>query len=105
MLQDQLPSDVSLVWEGITNDMPDYITSFCDTADRWSFIGAYENNPTDNIRENGAVWWCGIHNSYFTIDVKNNIALVFMSQIDPIIDKERFNFYRLFEKEVYQTIK
>jgi len=105
MLNDQLPSNVSVVWEGITDDMPDYIKDFCDVSDRWCFIGAYENNPEENIRANGAVWWAGVQNTYFTIDPKNKVALVFMSQIYPTVDKERFEFYRLFEKEVYQTLK
>ncbi|WP_340114057.1 serine hydrolase domain-containing protein [Maribellus mangrovi] len=105
MLADQLPSDVSVVWEGITDYMPDYIKDFCDVSDRWCFIGAYENNPEENIRANGAVWWAGVQNTYFTIDLKNKVALVFMSQLYPTVDKERFEFYRLLEKEVYQTLK
>lgn len=105
MLADQLPPDISLVWEGVNDNLPDYIKDFADLKDRWCFIGAYENNPGEKVRANGAVWWCGIHNTYFTVDVKNNIALVFMSQIFPMDDKERFEFYRLFEKEVYQTIQ
>ena len=97
--------NIKPVWEGITIEMPDYIKDFADVSDRWCFIGAYENNPNENIRENGAVWWAGYHNTYFTIDVKNKIALVYLSQLYPTVDKERFEFYRLFEKEVYSLVK
>ncbi|MCY1720816.1 serine hydrolase [Prolixibacteraceae bacterium Z1-6] len=105
MLKDQLPSDISIIWEGYSDDAPKYIKDFVDISDGWCFIGDYEKNPNEDVRAEGAVWWGGIHNTYFTLDVKNNIALVFMSQIFPTVDKERFEFYRLFEKEIYQTIK
>ncbi len=105
MLNDQLPKNIELVWEGVNNDMPVHLLDFLDESDRWCFIGAYENNEKEHVREKGAVWWCGIYNTYFTIDMKNKLAVVYLSQLFPTVDKERYSFYRLFEKEVYGLMK
>ena len=105
MLQDQLPQNIKLIWEGANNNLPAHVSDFLDESDRWSFIGAYENNEKENIRDKGAVWWCGIYNTYFTIDIQNKFAVVYLSQLFPTVDKERYNFYRLFEKEVYSLME
>lgn len=56
-------------------------------------------------RPEGAAYWGGLANSYYTIDKKNRIAIVYFSQFFPFNDKECYDFYRLFEKKVYNEFK
>ena len=46
-----------------------------------------ENNPKEKIRPQGTGYWGGIWNSYYSIDHKNKIAIVYFSQFKPFNDK------------------
>ena len=48
----------------------------------------YEENS--NIRPLGTAYWAGFFNTYFTIDFKNEFALVYMTQILPFNDMESY---------------
>ena len=53
----------------------------------------------------GSVYWAGYANSYYTLDVENQVAIVYFTQFLPFNDKESFDFYRLFEMEVYMSTR
>jgi len=73
------------------------------TNDRWGLAWAIEKDENE-IRPVNSVYWAGAANSYFTLDVENKIALVYFSNYFPFNDKEAYDFYKLYEKEVYTEI-
>ena len=103
MLTDQLPATVHLN-AGDWGSGPN-LGDFGDPNDRWGLAWAIEANPDEKVRPLGAVYWAGAANSYYTLDVKNKIAVVYFTQFFPFMDKESFDFYRLFENQVYPKVK
>ncbi|MFN1834333.1 serine hydrolase domain-containing protein [Balneola sp. MJW-20] len=101
MLTDQLPPDVGINYEQFENGIMSYSGGFGDPADRWGLAWALENNPEDHPRPSGSVYWAGAANSYYTLDVENQLAVVYFTQFFPFNDKETYDFYRLFEQHVY----
>ena len=72
--------------------------------DRWGLAWAIEKDENE-IRPINSVFWAGAANAYFTLDVKNKIAIVYFSNYFPFNDKEAYDFYKLYEKEIYSKIK
>ena len=105
MLTDNLPKDVHLNYEQFENDVIGFTGEFFDESDRWGLAWAIKSNDNESIRPTGSVYWAGAANSYYTLDVENKIAVVYFAQYFPFNDKESFDFYRLFEKEVYRDIE
>lgn len=105
MLKDQLPTQVQLNTGGPENRQDSLGGAFGDNADRWGLAWAIEANKKEKARPLGAVYWAGAANSYYTLDVPNKIAIVYFTQFFPFNDKESFEFYRLFEREVYASVK
>ena len=75
---------------------------FFDSYDNWTLAWAYEENSS--IRPFGTGYWAGFFNTYFTIDFKNEFALVYMTQILPFNDMESYNLFTAFERLVYDEI-
>lgn len=104
MLQDHLPPSVHLHFEG-SQRRDSLRGSFSDTLDRYGLAWAIEANPAEKIRPMSAVYWAGAANSYYTLDVNNNIAIVYFTNFFPFNDKQSFDFYKLFEKQTYDRLK
>lgn len=102
MLKDNLPKEVRLNYEQFDNDVMGYTGGFGDESDRWGLAWAIEANKSELFRPIGSVYWAGAANSYYTLDVENKIAIVYFTQYFPFNDKESFDFYKLFEQEVFQ---
>ena len=75
---------------------------FFDSYDNWTLAWAYEENSS--IRPYGTGYWAGFFNTYFTIDFKNEFALVYMTQILPFNDMESYNLFTSFERLIYSEI-
>ena len=73
------------------------------TNDRWGLAWAIEKDENE-IRPINSVYWGGAANSYFTLDVENKIAIVYFSNYFPFNDKEAYDFYKLYENEVYKNM-
>ena len=73
------------------------------TNDRWGLAWAIEKDENE-IRPSNSVYWGGAANSYFTLDVENKIAIVYFSNYFPFNDKEAYDFYKLYENEVYKNM-
>jgi len=58
----------------------------------------------NEIHPINSVYWGGAANSYFTLDVENKIAIVYFSNYFPFNDKEAYDFYKLYENEVFKNI-
>jgi methyl acetate hydrolase len=97
MLQDHLPANVKIedIFAGPG------LGDFSDPEDRYGLGWAIEATSTETVRPRGAVYWGGAANSYFTLDVPNNVAIVYFTNFFPFNDKESEGLYRMFEKEVY----
>ena len=67
--------------------------------DRWGF-GWYIESDENSNRPVNSVYWGGV-NTYYTLDPQNKIAIVYFSNYFPANDKESYDFYKLYEKEVY----
>ena len=65
------------------------------------FAVLIDNNQTNGIGSNGSYWWAGTANTYFYIDPKKDLILIFMTQFVP-------NFYypvcKEFRELVYKSI-
>ena len=73
--------------------------SFMDSYDNWTLAWAYDENS--EVRPKGTAYWAGYFNTYFTIDFKNEFALVYMSQLLPFNDYNSYNLFKSFEEEIY----
>lgn len=71
--------------------------------DRWGLAWAIERDK-DEIRPINSAYWAGAANSYFTLDTENKIAIVYFSNYFPFNDKEAYDFYKLYENEVYKNM-
>lgn len=100
-----LRTQVHLKEGGVENRPDSLVGAFGDNADRWGLAWAIEANEKEKVRPLGSVYWAGAANSYYTLDVTNKIAIVYFTQFFPFNDKESFEFYKLFEKEVYASVK
>lgn len=105
MVQDHLPKEVHLEFEK-SDALPDSVLGgFADPADRFGLAGAIEANPDEKVRPAGAVYWAGAANSYFTLDVNHGVAVVYFTNFFPFNDKQSFDFYKVYEGEVYKAVK
>ena len=105
MLKDQLPKGVSIEHEKFKNSLLSFTGDFYDESDRWGLAWAIEANENELIRPLNTAYWSGAANSYFSFNVESQIAVVYFTQYFPFNDQETFDFYRLFEKEVYAGAK
>lgn len=105
MLKDNLPKEIRLQIEQFDNPVIGYTGGQFDglAIDRWGLGWAIEADKNE-IRPINSIYWAGAANSYFTLDVENKIAIVYFSQFFPFNDKEAFDFYKLYENEVYKEI-
>lgn len=76
--------------------------NFFDSYDNWTLAWAYEENSI--IRPIGTAYWAGFFNTYFTIDFKNEFALVYMTQILPFNDIHSYNLFTSYERLVYENL-
>lgn len=75
---------------------------FFDNYDNWTLAWAYEENSLN--RPQGTGYWAGFFNTYFTLDFKNDFALVYMTQILPFNDMESYNLFTTFERLTYKNL-
>ena len=77
--------------------------NFFDSYDNWTLAWAYEENSIN--RPVGTGYWAGFFNTYFTIDFKNEFALVYMTQILPFNDIHSYNLFTAYERLVYKNLQ
>lgn len=104
MFENQLEG-FSLNFEISESGLPETVGRFPDESDTYGLAWAIENSEDELVRNKGAVYWAGIANSYYTLDKDKGIAVVYFTQFQPFNDKVSYDFYRLFEKEVYSILK
>jgi methyl acetate hydrolase len=101
MFKNQLPLNMYIDHNLPDGGLPANVGQAPDETDKYSLAWAIESSEDEIIRTKGIGYWAGIANSYYTIDKQKGIAIVYFTQFLPFNDKESFDFYRLFEKEVY----
>lgn len=110
------PESVNLMFKNhladnmtIDYELPDTLSvinrRFLDESDKHGLAWAIEANADERIRPKGSGYWGGVANCYYSIDNENGLAIVYFNQFLPFNDKEAYEFYRLFEKEVYSKIR
>ncbi|MEC9043380.1 MAG: serine hydrolase domain-containing protein [Verrucomicrobiota bacterium] len=105
MFQDHLPKEIYI---GMTEAPEEHSWSnngeFCEgmAGDRWGLGWALDSEDEQGCRSPGTAYWAGIFNSYFTLDRKKGIAVLYFSQFLPFDDNEAYKIYRTFESEVYK---
>ena len=103
MLKDNLPKEIRPQLDQFENGgIIGYSGGQFDLMknDGWGFGWFIELDEND-IRPVNSAYWSGAANSYFTLDVNNKIAIVYFSNYFPANEKESYEFYKLFEKEIY----
>ncbi len=106
MLKDNLPKDIRPQFDQFENGgIIGYTGGLFDLMknDSWG-IGWFIELDENDIRPVNSVYWAGAANSYFTLDVENKIAIVYFSNYFPGNDKEAYDFYKLYENEVFKNI-
>jgi methyl acetate hydrolase len=106
LFKNQLPGHVNLKLDAVKGHP--WVTDsgdFPDTCDKFSFAFGIEANPNEKVRPQGTAYWAGLANSYYSLDKTNGVAIVYFTQFLPFNDKETYDFYRLYEKEVYAEIE
>lgn len=104
MFENQLEG-FSLNWGIPEGGLPETMGRFPDESNTHGLAWAIENNEDEIVRNKGAVYWAGLANSYYTLDKDEGVAIVYFTQSLPFNDKVSYDFYRLFEKEVYSSVK
>jgi methyl acetate hydrolase len=107
MLKDNLPNEIKIpsIERFDNGGIIGYSGAQFDQMknDSWG-IGWYIERDSNDIRPINSAYWSGAANSYFTLDAENKIAIVYFSNYFPANDKEGYDFYELYEKEVYKEI-
>jgi len=107
MLKDNLPNEIKIpsIEQFDNGGIIGYSGALFDQMknDSWG-IGWYIERDSNAIRPINSAYWSGAANSYYTLDAKNKIAIVYFSNYFPANDKEAYDFYKLYEKEVYKKI-
>lgn len=107
MLKDNLPIGIKIpkIEEFDTGGIFGYTGGMFDQMknDGWGF-GWFVELDENDIRPINSVYWGGAANSYFTIDAAHKIAIVYFSNYFPYNDKEAYDFYKLYENEIYKEI-
>ncbi|MGC1206076.1 MAG: serine hydrolase domain-containing protein [Flavobacteriaceae bacterium] len=104
MFKNALPKDLTLNFDLPDEGLPETLGHFPDESDLFSLSWAIENSNDEMVRTKGSVYWAGVANSYYTLDKDKGIAIVYFTQFLPFNDKVSYDFYRLFEKEVYTSL-
>lgn len=105
MLFENQLEGLSLKFDTLEGGLIDTLGRFRDESDTHGLAWAIENSEDELVRNKGAVYWAGIANSYYTLDKEQGVAIVYFTQFLPFNDKVSYDFYRLFEKEVYSSLK
>jgi methyl acetate hydrolase len=107
MLKDNLPIGIKIpkIEEFDNGGIIGYTGGMYDQMknDGWGLAWAIEKDENE-IRPINSVFWAGAANSYFTLDVENKIAIVYFSNYFPSNDKEAYDFYKLYENDVFKNI-
>ena len=106
MLRDNLPKDIRPQFDQFENGgIIGYTGGLFDLMknDSWG-IGWFIELDENDIRPVNSVYWSGAANSYYTLDIENKIAIVYFSNYFPANDKEAYDFYKLYENEVFKNI-
>lgn len=104
MFKNQLPNGLRLNHGLPEGGLPETMGRFPDESDTYGLAWAIEYSEDELVRSKGSAYWAGIANSYYTLDKDKGIALVYFTQFLPFNDKVSYDFYRLFEKEVYSGL-
>jgi len=104
MFNNQLQNGLMISFNATEGGMVDTSGEFPDNSDVHSLSWAIENSKDETVRTKGSAYWAGIANSYYTLDKDKGIAIVYFTQFLPFNDKVSYDFYRLFEKEVYNSL-
>lgn len=104
MFENQLPTGMRLDHNLPEEGLPPAVGQFPDESDAYSLAWAIEMSPDEAVRAKGAGYWAGIANSYYSLDPGRGVAVVYFTQFLPFNDKESYDFYRLYEKEVYSAV-
>lgn len=105
MFKNALPDGLTLNFDIPKSGLPETVGHFPDESDNFSLALAVENSDNEMVRTKGSLYWAGVANSYYTLDKDKGIAIVYFTQFLPFNDKTSYDFYRLFEKEVYTDMK
>ena len=105
LFQNQLPKGLSLDHNLPEGGLPPTVGQFPDETDLFSLAWALENSADEAMRAPGTAYWAGIANSFYSLDPTTGVAVVYFTQFLPFNDKETYDFYRLYEKEVYAGVK
>jgi methyl acetate hydrolase len=106
MLKDNLPKEIRPQFDQFENGgIIGYTGGAFDLMknDSWG-IGWFIELDENDIRPVNSVYWSGAANSYYTLDIENKIAIVYFSNYFPANDKEAYDFYKLYENEVFKNI-
>jgi methyl acetate hydrolase len=94
MFNNQLPNGLTLNAGGKSME-----------SDTHGLAWAIEDSEDELLRSKGSAYWLGLANSYYSLDKEKDVAIVYFTNFFPYADKGTVDFYRLFEKEVYTSLK
>lgn len=100
LFTDQLPEGINLSYELTDESVSSSASGFRDETDTYGLAWALESNADETVRSQGAAYWAGIANSYYTVDREKGVAVAYFTQFLPFNDKESYGFYRLFEQQI-----
>ncbi|MDX1627635.1 MAG: serine hydrolase domain-containing protein [Fulvivirga sp.] len=104
LFQNHLPEGQNIVFDIPEGKFVSLAGGFPDESDKHGLSWAIEDSKDEVVRSKGAGYWAGIGNSYYTIDKKKGVAVVYFTQFLPFNDKVSFDFYRFYEKQVYSQL-
>ena len=104
LFTDQLPDGMKLNYDLPEGGVPPTEGRFPDETDTYGLAWALEASPDEKVRSQGAAYWAGIANSYYTVDREKGVAVAYFTQFLPFNDKESHGFYRLFEQQVLTPV-
>ena len=104
----QLPDGVGIQYwdDDPMHRSPDHPQrTFFDERDQFSFAWGIEANPKESgNRPQGAGYWSGMFNTYYTVDRTRGVVVVAFMQLLPFNDAMAYELYRVHEDRVYDEL-
>ena len=70
----------------------------------WGLTFQINEAPAPTGRPAGGLMWAGLTNCYYWIDLENDVAGVFITQLFPFADRAALDVYYRMETAVYDTL-
>ena len=80
-------------------------TFIADGRDKWGLGFLITADQVQGKRSPGSLSWGGINNTFFWVDPKNGVGVVFLTQVLPFYNATSMDVMNRFERAMYEHLQ